>query len=73
MLHNAPALLAPVAKGVVQLEIRNRCCSSPNPKTTPEEQALDTSGQPYRQIAETAPSGGSVEHFAPLRAMCMMS
>jgi hypothetical protein len=41
MLHNAPALLAPVAKGVVQLEIRNRCCSSPNPKTTPEEQALE--------------------------------
>jgi hypothetical protein len=24
MLHNAPALLAPVAKGVVQLEIRNK-------------------------------------------------
>jgi hypothetical protein len=35
MLRNAPALLAPVAKGVVQLENPEWVA---NPKTTPEEQ-----------------------------------
>ena len=72
VLQNAYVLAASGNGSIPHFVISKRLTTALPSRRWARETFGTLPGSPTDKSRKTAPSGGSVEHFAPLRAMCMM-